>query len=267
MGAYEKKFLVRNGKYLTRGDKCISRERSKLFVILVDTTLAGSASDTMIIPTISSGHGGYDCTVDWGDGTTDTYTGTNPTISHTYAAGGEKTIKISGTFPRIYFNNTGDKAKLLSVLNWGNYGLGVADQQRAFRGCVNNTSIAEDWKLDEWLTEGTYMFYDNQLTFLPDNMTLVSLTEGTFMFGFNQLTSLPTGMTLSALTNGAFMFLENTINTTDYSELLVNIAANNVNTGVPFHGGSSKYNASGETARNQLTVNQSWSIADGGLEI
>ena len=40
------------------------------FKFLVDTRLAGSASDTFVLPLVSSGT--YDFEVDWGDSTTDT---------------------------------------------------------------------------------------------------------------------------------------------------------------------------------------------------
>jgi len=291
-----------------------SRGGGGSFKILVDTTKAGSASDTMIIPTTGSG---FDCTVNWGDGDSDSYTGTPglTTIQHTYDEGGEYTISISGTFPRIYFNNVGDKLKLLSVTKWGNYGLDVTDQSNAFYGCTNNTSIAADWKLDSVLQVGSLMFYNNPLTSLPANMTLSSLLTGSSMFQLctltalptnmtlaalktgtnmffnnrltsltanmtlaalitgvqmfynNLLTSLPANMTLASLTNGSNMFAFNTIETSDYSTLLVNIEANNINTGVAFHGGLSKYNATGQVARNALLARTpAWVITDGGLE-
>jgi len=75
-------------------------------------------------------------------------------------------------------------------------------------------------------------------------------------------------MTLAALTNGTAMFFGNTIATSDYSTLLVNIEANNTNTGVTFHGGNSKYNATGEVARNALLARDpAWIVTDGGLEV
>jgi hypothetical protein len=118
------------------------------------------------------------------------------------------------------------------------------------------------------LTNGAYMFYNNSLTSLPADMTLAALTTGNLMFQNNSLASLPTNMTLAALTNGTQMFLGNTIATSDYSQLLVNIEANNTNTGVNFHGGSSQYNATGEVARDALLARTpAWVITDGGLAV
>ena len=119
------------------------------------------------------------------------------------------------------------------------------------------------------LTTGTSMFWQcTNLASLPIGMTLASLTSGASMFRqCTNLASLPSGMTLSSLTNGSNMFLSVTINTTRYSELLVDMEDLNSNNSVSFHGGNSLYNATGETARNILTGGtRSWTISDGGLE-
>jgi len=116
------------------------------------------------------------------------------------------------------------------------------------------------------LTNGFYMFYGNDLTDLPAGMNLPNLTDGNAMFYNNGLTSLPTGMNLPLLTNGTNMFSGCTINTTRYSQLLIDMEAGNVNNNVPFHGGNSKYNTAGETAKNAL-IARGWIITDGGLEI
>ena len=115
------------------------------------------------------------------------------------------------------------------------------------------------------LTSGNLMFENNNLTSLPTDMTLLNLTNGLAMFQNNDLTSLPSNMELPNLTNGTRMFQGNTINTTRYSQLLIDLEANNTNNNVTFHGGNSKYNAAGQVARNALTA-RGWSITDGGLE-
>jgi hypothetical protein len=61
------------------------------------------------------------------------------------------------------------------------------------------------------------------------------------------------------------MFSGCTINTTDYSRLLVDMEAANPNNSVSFNGGLSKYNTAGGTARAAL-VARSWNIVDGGPE-
>lgn len=84
--------------------------------IVVDTTKAGSASNTFVLPIIK------DTTetvkIYWGDGTNST--GVNGDNTHVYAVGGIYTVKIeSRLFGGIYFNNLGDKAKITKIANYG----------------------------------------------------------------------------------------------------------------------------------------------------
>ena len=138
----------------------------------------------------------------------------------------------------------------------------LTDGAYMFRNC-NLTSLPSGMTLDN-LTDGALMFFRCNLTSLPSGMTLDNLTNGGAMFFGCNLSSLPSGMTLDNLTDGANMFAENTINTVRYSELLVDMENLNSNTNVLFNGGNSKYNTSGETARNLLINNQTWSFTDGG---
>ena len=115
------------------------------------------------------------------------------------------------------------------------------------------------------LSNGTSMFNGNSLTSLPSGMELPNLINGLSMFRDNSLTSLPSGMELPLLSNGTSMFLASTINTERYSQLLIDLEANNNNDNVAFHGGNSQYNAQGEIARNAL-IARGWTITDGGLE-
>lgn len=328
-------------------------------IIRVDTTKSGATpSDTFRIPANAPGET-YRFKVDWGDGLiTSNHAGN---AEHTYATGGIYDIKIYGKFPRFYFNNEGDRRKLLSVLDWGEINYST-NQTGAFYGCINLDFIATD-TLKSWynnivlgnymfrdnnltslpvgitlasltdgshmfrgnsltslpdnmtlanltngrdmfndnnltslpdgmtlanLTTGNEMFYNNNLTSLPDGMTLASLTTGNNMFYNNNLTSLPVGMTLSNLTNGHNMFYNNLITSaiglklhninngssfmlganlpvSQYSNILIEIEANNPNDNVTIHFGSSKYNSTAETARDNL-LKRGWNITDGGLE-
>lgn len=108
------------------------------FIMLVKTDNAGtSASDQFTIPTIGSG---YNYDVDWGDGNTSA--GVTGNITHTFPTAGNYVVKISGAFPRIYFNNGGDRRKLLEVQNWGN--IAWTNMENSFYGCENMTITATD---------------------------------------------------------------------------------------------------------------------------
>ena len=101
------------------------------FVFTVDTTQAGSASNTFVLPL---GSGTFNYEIDWGDDSTQAST-SSADLTHVYATGGTYQIKISGTFPRIFFNAGGDRAKLVSVENLGD--VGWTGFTAAFRGCSN----------------------------------------------------------------------------------------------------------------------------------
>lgn len=108
------------------------------FVIQVDTTQAGSASDTIILPLKSGGT--YDGTIDWGDSSTSPLSYANR--SHTYAAGGTYTITISGSrLAGWAYENAGDKLKIIDISNWGVFEF---SDRRAFQGCSNMDVTATD---------------------------------------------------------------------------------------------------------------------------
>ena len=99
------------------------------FVSTWDTTQAGSASDTIVLP-MTAGP-----TVDWGDGNIDT------TNTHTYAAGGTYTVTIEGAVNTFRFAASGDRLKILDVSNWG--GFDIAND-RTFQFCNNLDVTATD---------------------------------------------------------------------------------------------------------------------------
>ena len=64
-----------------------------MFISKWDTTQAGSANDTVVLPLVSDG--GYDFFVDWGDGNRDNITGYNQSeVTHQYSSTGIYDIKI-----------------------------------------------------------------------------------------------------------------------------------------------------------------------------
>lgn len=96
-----------------------------------NTSTGSSAANEITIP-INPAYT-YNYSVDWGDGTSDANETTS--ITHTYAAPGTYTIMISGTFPAIYFNNSGDRNKIIEILDWGT--IQWQTMEDAFHGCEN----------------------------------------------------------------------------------------------------------------------------------
>lgn len=87
------------------------------FVTTWQTDHPGVSDDSSIsIPTFGSGYR-YD--VDWdNDGVFDEFD-LSGDVTHDFGQPGTYTIRIRGAFPQIYFNDSGDSQKLLSVNQWG----------------------------------------------------------------------------------------------------------------------------------------------------
>ena len=106
-----------------------------LFITTWKTT---SINETITIPTFAGESYNYD--IDWGDGNSNV--GVMGNITHTYAAAGTHTVKISGTFPRIFFNLSGDRGKIQTIEQWGTNIW--SSMNSAFMGCTNLISNATD---------------------------------------------------------------------------------------------------------------------------
>jgi hypothetical protein len=132
------------------------------FVFTVDTTQAGSAADTIVLPLLSGGT--YSGTIDWGDTSTSSLSYANR--SHTYAAGGTYTITISGDkLSGWQFANAGDKAKMTDISNWG---LFEFTEIRTFQGCSNMDITATDVPTISTTDFSTNFFGCNGITTTQD---------------------------------------------------------------------------------------------------
>ncbi len=114
----------------------LQQQPFKPMIIVVDTTKAGSASNTFVLPIIKAAS--EVVKIYWGDGTKSI--GVNGNNTHVYAASGIYTVKIeSRLFGGIYFNNLGDKAKITKIANFGQ---GVSRLNiGSFYGCSSLLSI------------------------------------------------------------------------------------------------------------------------------
>jgi len=131
----------------------LSNEQNTTFVITIKTDNSGSSENNQFtLPT----HGSeYNYTIDWGDDTIDVNLTKDKT--HTYSTAGTYTIRIVGKFPQIYFNNQGDKEKILTVEQWGTNSW--RSMESAFSGCSNLQITATDTPNLLLVTNMNYMFY------------------------------------------------------------------------------------------------------------
>jgi len=250
----------------------------------ITTWQTTAANESITIPTTGTG---YDYEVDWGDGnTTSSHTGN---AIHTYASVGTYQVSISGDFPRIYFNNNSSiRNKIYSVDQWGTQVWTSMDS--AFQGCSNLTINATDAPDLSQVSVMASMFRNaSSLNQDISNWDVSNVTNmGSMFFGatsFNQDLSawnmtgvlnfgnmfrnaiefdqdlggwdMSSAVTLVNMLNGATLSVDN------YDSLLIGWEAQNLNSGLNFHGGNSQFCA-GYSAHISLQANHSWTITDGG---
>ena len=180
----------------------LQQQPFKPMIIVVDTTKAGSASNTFVLPIIK------DTTetvkIYWGDGTNST--GVNGNNTHVYAASGIYTVKIeSRLFGGIYFNNLGDKAKITKIAN---YGQGVSRLNiGSFYGCSSLLSIDIGNIVSNGADASNQYRGCTALTTVP-LFDLSSVTNASAMFyQCTALTTVPL-FDLSKVTNASYMFYQ-----------------------------------------------------------
>src|SRR5690554_6751351 len=102
--------------------------------LTINTGLAGSASDTFVLPLFVINY----VNVDWGDGAVDQFT-EGGDKAHVYNTPGIYTVKMYGTSGQMFrFNNAGDRQKVISGVigntGWTNFGY-------VFYGCSSLTTL------------------------------------------------------------------------------------------------------------------------------
>lgn len=286
--------------------RILSLVKSNPMIIKVDTTKAGSASTTFVLPLVKATN--EVVKISWGDGTSSL--GTTGNNTHVYSSGGIYNVIINTPIlGNINFNNAGDKLKIMDVLQWGNCVWRVL--ANSFFGCSNLVVSATDQlvstatgagslfrgtaitktpslkapklnSINDLTSSCSQLVTALKVTNLPLASSLVSLYANcasltsaplydtsaitnfsTLHFGNTALKSTPL-YNMRAATSAVNMFGGTTLDTTSYSDFLVYLATLPLQTGVSFHGGSSKYNTAGATARAYLISTFAWTIADGG---
>jgi len=166
-------------------------------------------------------------------------------------------------FPRIYFNNGGDKEKLLTIEQWGTGKW--RSMGNAFSGCSNLVGQAADAPYLWYVKDMSYMF-TKACAFNQDIGTwnTASVTNMDAMFAsattFNQDIG---GWDVAALTSAGDMFKNVKLSTQNYDALLIGWDAQTLLNGVTLGGGNSNY-CLGAAAREHMISSDGWKITDGG---
>ena len=171
-----------------------------------------SATNQITIPTRGGSTYNYD--IYWEDvndvTSNGTVNGNTGAATITFPSIGTYRVDITGTFPRIFFNNTGDRRKILTIEQWGT--IEWTSMENAFDGASNLTYNATDAPDLSNVTSLEMMFlrataFNGNL----DNWDLTNVTNTSSMFfqatNFNG-TLNGWGTTTANISNMSYMFEE-----------------------------------------------------------
>ncbi len=231
------------------------------------TTWQTTAADTVItIPTFAGET--YNYSIDWDNDMIPDQTGITGDAVHDYGVAGVHTIRIFGTFPRIYINNGVEKDKILSIDQWGTNAW--SSMFFAFFGATNVVNNALDVPNLSNCSFLSLMFASAEsigtgtANWNWDTSNITAM-EAMFAdaFSFDEDIS---SWNISNVISFLNMFSGVTLSTTNYDALLVSWNAQNVQPSIPFTVGNSKYcSQAAQDARANLIAADMWTITDGGL--
>ena len=145
-----------------------------------------------------------DCVVDFGDGTTQTYTGNNSStqITHNYSESNIYTIKIIGNH-----SNFRASKNIIEIIQISN---SITNCSNIFSGCDKITTIPETLRIPNSVTNCSYMFYHcDKIIAIPETFTIPdSVTDCSLMFGYcYDLTEISETLKIpNSVTNCSSMF-------------------------------------------------------------
>ena len=227
------------------------------FITTWETT---TPNESITIPTGFGGSFNYD--VDWGDSSNTL--GATGNTTHTYVDPGVYTVTITGTFTRIYFNNTGSKNKIKTIAQWGT--TAWTSMANAFFGCSNLTITATDRpnnlrNLNSMFAGATSLNSDLSSWNMINVLTMISMFSNATSFDQNL-----GNWNLMSVINMSVMFSGVTLSTANYDALLAGWSAHTLQPNVTFDAGNSKYCHSVDQRAILTSAPNNWTITDGGFD-
>ena len=237
----------------------------------ITTWRTTTSSETITIPTRDDETYNYDISTSDGQ----TFTGVSGNQTITFASAGDYDISISGDFPRIYFNNGGDKNKIIDIKQWGN--ISWTSFLKAFFGCQNMQITASD---APDLTNVTVLQNAFRQTAVQLNLSNWDVSNIEVMRGMLQDTLLNENISswdiTSVINFQDFMKTTNTLTTSNYDAILIGWEAtlqatypngSGYSPTISISFGGAEYTGSGASAsaRASLINNFNWTITDGGI--
>ena len=263
------------------------------------TTWRTTTSNESITIPATGVPGDYNYSITTSDGRT--FTGVTGSQAITFASAGDYDVSISGDFPRIYFNNGGDRTKLIDIKQWGN--IVWSSFENAFYGCSNLTGSFTDapnltnvtsirrvfgdcssfnQPLNNWDVSNVTTMYATFAGATSFNQPLNNwdTSSVTNMLGvFSRTTSFDQDISdwdISNVSDFQVFARFVTISTTNYDAILIGWEAtlqatfpngSGYTPSISINFGISEYTGGGAaaTARASLASNFGWSIIDGGI--
>jgi len=262
----------------------------------ITTWRTTSSNESITIPTAPRVYN-YDISTSDGQ----TFTGVTGGQTITFASAGDYDISISGTFPQIYFNNSGDKLKLIKVKQWGNIAWGSV-QDKAFYGVTNCDWTATDFPNWSNVTRMSGTFRSSSFNGNLTNWDFSNVNRmDVAFFGSSSYTGVGLGSIdvgnvslftlairstnvdqnlsswdITSATNFSNFAQNTTFSTSNYDAILIGWEAtlqaafpngSGYTPSISINFGNSEYTGGGaaETARTSLINNFNWTITDGGI--
>lgn len=202
-GLYEFKILASDGALSDEKIFTIMVESAHPLTLTYRTTVASTQVWLPVHPSYSYD---YNYKVDWGDNSALQTT----TAGHTYTNAGTYTIRIYGTFPRIYYSSmsASDKNKIIEVNSLGKTNLVALTY--AFNGCINLASFTAGETDTSNLLDMTGMFQSTP-NLVSVDLNGIDSSKVTSMYGLfmdaARLASIDLSMlNTSNVTNMSYMF-------------------------------------------------------------
>lgn len=251
------------------------------FIFTVKSDNVGTSGTDQFL--VKTGYNTYSYNIETSDG----YVASGLTGDHTitFPSGvGTHTIYISGLLPMLRFVGSFDRDKILSIENWGIYGIGSTNQDQAFRRCSFLEINATDVPDLSGVTNFNYMFQqcylvDNipasdfsnggafQYAFFDCDLTEFNVTDLSSGTAFNNCWRANTNLTyfppnvfdgcLSTDFNNAFAVTN--LSQTSIDNILVSIESNGTSNGTFTQSGGSAPSSVGETAIDNLRA-RGWTV-------
>lgn len=232
-----------------------------------NTSTGSSNSNQIKLPLVSNGT--YDFWVDWGDGITQNIKLWNQTeVTHTYSRASSYLITIKGRIDGWNFNNSGDRLKLLDVKAWGN--LKILSDGGYFYGCSNMKVTALD-TINTFGCTNFNNFFNGCISLTQfegaNYLNTTSVISMDSMFRDSNFNGDISNFDFRAVISLANFFTGNVrFSTANYSNLLISLANQSLQSNVTLNVPLTQYNASALAGRQSIITYYSWTITDAGQE-